>query len=203
MKAKKQRAKRSGSTRAGACEQTDAGVVQPSRGVSQRLDQVSLILLTVMMLVVPLAVSFRTTVVAGPIKYLIVRLMMFAIFSLWLFASAIEKRFDLRIPRLNLPVAVYAVVFILASLLAFNPVGSMVVLHDLLWCVAIYVVVANSRFNERGFTVVLTAIMCAAFVAAAFGVLQRFNLAFNRWSAPEGEPIGTPRPGGATRPRGI
>jgi len=192
MKAERQRAKRRESTVSDACEQTDGGVAQSPRGMSQRLDHVSLILLTVMMLVVPLAVSFRTTVVAGPIKYLIVRLMMFAIFSLWLFANAFEKRFHVRMPRLNLPVAAYAAVCVLASVLAFNPVGSMVVLHDLLWCVAIYVVVANGRFSERAFTVVLIAITCAAFVAAAFGVLQRFNLAFNRWSAPEGEPIGTP-----------
>jgi O-antigen ligase len=190
MKDNRNREKRKRPANSGTRGQTDGGAaVHP---IAQRLDQVSLALLALMMFVVPLALSFRTTVVGGPIKYLIVRLMMFAVFSLWLFSQAFESRFQLRMPRLNVPVVVYAVLCIAASVVARNPSGSLVVLHDLLWCIAIYVVVANGSFNERSFTTVLAAMACAAFIAAVFGVLQRFNLAFNEWSAPEGEPIGTP-----------
>ena len=192
MKGNRNREKGKRSANSGERGRIDSAGAVAVHPVSQRLDQVSLALLALMMFVVPLALSFRTTAVAGPIKYLIVRLMMFVVLSLWLFSQAFEGRFTFRMPRLNLPVAVYAGLCVVASVLAPNPVGSLVVLHDLLWCIAIYVVVANSGFNEKSFTTILAAMACAAFMAAVFGVLQRFNLAFNEWSAPEGEPIGTP-----------
>jgi len=150
------------------------------------------VLLAAMMLVVPLIFTFRTIEVARHIKFLVIRLTMFTAFSLWLLGSAHERRFSLRVPRLNLPVVVYGAACTLASLFAFNRAYSLAVLHDLLWCMVIFVVVANSKFDEKSFVSVAGAIVCAAFLAASFGVLQRFNLAFNEWYAPPGEPIGTP-----------
>jgi len=190
--AKKKKSRQTNTAARQAAPQPTESDVGRVVAVRRQLEQAAFALLTAAMLIVPLVFSTATLEASSHIKTLVIALAMFAVFSLWLFANAVENRFSLRKPRLNIPVAAYLFVCVAASIAAFNRPNSLSLLHNLLWCMAVYVVVANSDYRDDAFLAVAVAITIAAFLAAGYGTLQRFNMDFVHWEAPDGEQIGTP-----------